>query len=362
MERDFDKSPFIIFWETTRACNLVCSHCRAEAKPTPAPNELSTKEVQKLIEEISQFETKPILVLTGGDPLMRDDIFDLIEYSNSFGIRTAVTPAPTPLMTRENIEKLKESGADRIALSLDGSTKTRHNKLRGVSKSFDAILDAASYAEEVDLPIQINTTITKETVTDLKAIAELTEQLDAVLWSLFFLVPVGRGEKLEMITSEEAERIMEFLYREEQKRPYQVKTTEATHYRRVVLQNSGTPLSKDPQKRDKIGRSVGVSDGNGIVFVSRTGEIYPSGFLPLKAGSVLEEGLIKTYKESKLFKELRDKSLLKGKCGVCEYNSICGGSRARAYSIYGDHLAPDPLCAYYPEEWDEDSWDVYNSN
>ncbi|KXA88669.1 radical SAM protein, partial [candidate division MSBL1 archaeon SCGC-AAA259B11] len=313
-------------------------------------------------EEISQFEPKPILVFTGGDPLMRDDVYDLIEYGGELGIKTAVTPAPTPLMTRENIEKLKKSGAERIALSLDGSTKARHDELRGVSRSFEAILDAATYAREADLPIQINTTITKETVNDLKGIAELTEQLGAVLWSLFFLVPVGRGEKLEMVSPEEAERIMDFLYREEQKRPYQVKTTEATHYRRVVLQKSGRSLSKDHQKHDKIGRNIGVSDGNGITFVSRTGEIFPSGFLPLKAGSVLEEGLIKTYQESKLFKELRDKSLLKGKCGVCEYNSICGGSRARAYSIYGDYLAPDPLCAYYPEGWDGDLWGVGNSS
>lgn len=348
--RDFDKHPFIVFWETTRACNLTCSHCRAEAMCEPAHDELSTGEARELMEEISRFERKPVLVLTGGDPLMREDIFDLVKFSSSLGIRTAITPAPTPLMTRKNIEKLKKGGASRMALSLDGSTSARHDEVRGVNGSFDAVIGAAAYAREIGLPIQINTTVTRGTLSDLDEIAELTGQLGAVLWSLFFLVPVGRGKNLKMVSPQEAERVMRFLYKQGRERSYQVKTTEATHYRRVVVQESGKSLSPEKYRGDEIGRSFGVSDGNGVVFVSRIGEIYPSGFLPVKGGSIWDGGLTKTYRESRLFKELRDKSLLKGKCGACEFNSICGGSRARAYSIFGDYLAPDPLCAYSPKD------------
>lgn len=354
---DFNKYPFIVFWETTRACTLTCNHCRAEAIRRPAPGELTTEEARELLDEISQFGRKPILVLTGGDPLMRKDVFNLIKYSDSLGVRTAVTPAPTPLMTQENIEKLKENGVHRLALSLDGSTSDRHDEIRGVNGSFNAVLNAAKYAEDVGLPIQINTIVTRETMDDLPQIAELAERLNAVLWSLFFLVPVGRGKELRMVTPREAEEIMKFLYNEGQRRPYQVKTTEATHFRRVVLQKSGEALKfEDDNERDEIGRSHGVSDGNGVVFVSRIGEVYPSGFLPVRGGNVRDEGLIKTYSESKVFLKLRDKSTIKGKCGACEFKLICGGSRARAYSVYGDYLGPDPLCAYSPKGWNDGFW------
>ncbi len=343
---DHDEFPFIVFWEVTRACPLACDHCRAEAMIEPSPEELSYQEGIEFLDELADFEKVPILVLTGGDPLMRDDIFDLVGYAVDKGIRTAFTPAPTRSLDEENIKKLKEKGVSRMALSLDGSSPEIHDAVRGEG-SYNAVLRAASVSENIGLPIQINTMVTEETVDDLPEIAEKVEDLGAVMWALFFLVEVGRGEHLESVSAERAEEVMNFLYEEDLKRPYMVKTTEACHYRRVVMQRSG--CMNEVGIGDGIGRSFGVSDGNGIVFVSRKGEIFPSGFLPLEAGNIREDGLLQVYRENELFQELRDKSKLKGDCGVCGFNEICGGSRARAYAATGDHLQEDPLCVHDPE-------------
>lgn len=343
---DYDRFPFMVFWEVTRACPLTCSHCRAEAMIDPAPEELSYEEGVNFLDELASFDKTPILVFTGGDPLMRDDIFDLVEESADRGIRTAFTPAPSDSLDEEIIKKLKGKGVRRMALSLDGSDPETHDAIRGEG-SYEAVMEAGRISEEIDLPIQINTMVTKETVDDLPEIADKVEELGAVMWALFFLVEVGRGKYLESVTEDKAENVMKFLYEEDKKRQYMVKTTEACHYRRVVMQQSGG-IGEDSSE-DKIGRSFGVSDGNGIVFVSRKGEIFPSGFLPVKTGNVREDDLLEVYRDHEVFRDLRDKSKLKGDCGICEYNKICGGSRARAYAATNDYLAADPLCAYDPK-------------
>ncbi len=344
---DYDKYPFIVFWEVTRACKLACRHCRASAIEEPSENELDLEEGKELIDEISSCEQSPVLVFTGGDPLMRNDIFELIDYSVEKGLRTAFTPAPTSEVDKETIKRLKSAGVSRLALSLDGSCRETHDHIRG-DGSYESIMKAAEISKEIGLPVQINTMVTKNTYKELEDIVELVEELDAVMWSLFFLVHVGRGQALESVTSEEAEEILNFLYEESGKRDFQVKTTEACHYRRVVIQNSD--MISEEKSIDDIGRSIGVNDGNGVVFVSRDGDIYPSGFLPLKEGNVREDSLIEVYRNSEVFKDLRDKSGLKGECGICEFREICGGSRARAYATNGDYLAEDPLCSYNPEE------------
>ena len=348
----FDRAPFIIFWESTRACDLACRHCRAEALRHRDPDELTTAEVKRLFEQIKGFDDpKPLLVITGGDPLKRADIFELIEYGRQIGLRTVITPSGTNNITREAVRRFREGGLRAMALSLDGSSPERHDHFRNVPGAFDWTMRAAHFALDEGLPLQINTTVTAETADDLPAIYELIKPLGIKRWSLFFLVPTGRGRILEQVTPARAEQILNWLYEVGEEAPFQVKTTEAHHFRRVMLQRTmaeGVSLEELCSSQQLKGRMFGINDGNGAIFVSRTGEIYPSGFLPLSAGNVRREDIVAIYRNAPLLKELRDKSRLKGKCGRCEFKGICGGSRARAYAMTGDYLQNDPLCPYQP--------------
>ncbi len=358
---NFDERPFIVIWETTQACDLACVHCRACAQPFRNSQELSTEEAKKLIDEVAAMQA-PLFVMTGGDPLKRPDIYQLVEYAAGKGIRPSLTPSATPLLTKEAVEKLKESGLARLAISLDGPTATIHDSFRKVAGSFQWTLDAVQYAHEVGLPVQINTTITRHNLQYLDAMIALVERLGVVLWSVFFLVPTGRGQNIDLLSAEEFEQVFEKLYETSKRVLFDIKSTEAQHYRRFLLQKrtemrrqGSVPSEKMPHflgisSSDGIGRAPkGINDGKGFVFISHLGEVFPSGFLPVSAGNVRKESLADLYRNSSLFVELRNTANLEGKCGRCEFKEICGGSRARSHALTGNLFAEEPCCVYEPK-------------
>lgn len=356
---DFAQSPFIVIWELTQACDLACVHCRAAAQPHRNPLELSTKEGFDLIDQICEFG-KPLLVFTGGDPIKRPDVYDLIAYANKRSLRVAMTPSGTPLMTKDVVQKLKDAGLSRLAVSLDGASADLHDRFRRVPGSFGWTMNAIQYAHDAGLPVQINTTMTRYNFDDFPNLVQKMIDLKIVLWSVFFLVPTGRGHEEDMLTAQEYEWVLNRLNEVSQTVAFDIKTTAAPHYRRVVLQQAKTNGTLGDVKRgrnigfhvggDAIGRAAkGVNDGNGFVFVSHIGQIFPSGFLPVSAGHVRKDRLVDVYRHSDLFCALRDPDQLTGKCGLCEYKTVCGGCRARAYAVTGDYLAADPYCAYVPK-------------
>ncbi len=355
---DTDERPFVLIWELTQACELACKHCRAEAEPARHPKELTTREGKELLADAAAFGDGQLVVLSGGDPLARPDVIELIEYGTSQGLRMTMTPSGTGSLTRERIEAMADAGLKRMAVSLDGATAATHDEFRQEAGSFEQTMAAARAAREEGLPLQINTTVCQETVADLPAIRDLVEELDAVLWSVFFLVPVGRGAVLDSIDPEAAEEVMEWLHEVQSTSDFGVKTTEAPHYRRVALQ-SKFPDGEQATPPDGIGRRTGITAGDGFAFVSHIGDVYPSGFLPRSAGNVRDVGIVDIYRNAPLFTSLRDKDALKGKCGACPFRQVCGGSRSRAYAHTADPLASDPLCSFVPEGYDgplPDSW------
>lgn len=373
---DFDKAPFIVIWEVTQGCDLACVHCRAEARPWRDPLELSTEEAFRLIDQIREFG-HPLFVLTGGDPLKRPDIFDIIRYADRKGLRVTLTPSATPLMTRERIQEMKEAGLARMAVSLDGHDAASHDAFRRVPGSFDWTLRCIRHARAIDLDVQVNTTVTRHNKAHVREIAALLAHEDICLWAVFFLVPVGRGKKDEMLDAAEHEEVFNLLYDLSKEVPFDIKTTAAQHYRRVVVQRrrreahaaGGAPGAGRPMEpggwaspdflTDKarpaadasteVGRSVkGINDGNGFVFISHHGDVCPSGFLPISGGNVRERSLVDIYRNAPLFRRIRDYTQLKGKCGWCDFRDICGGSRSRSYGVTGDIMASEPYCAYDP--------------
>jgi radical SAM protein len=299
-------------------------------------------------------------VLTGGDPIKRPDLFELIEHARSVGVRVSLTPSATPLLTRDVIQRLRQSGLARLAVSVDGSYREVHDAFRGMSGSFDRTMEAIEWANEVGLPVQINTTFSRSNVGDFDNIAALMETKRIALWSVFFLVPTGRGRIAELLSADEFEGVFAKLYQLSKRAHFHIKTTEAQHYRRYMLQqqvaerrNGGERLGDNTAKvQDTIGRVPrGLNDGKGFVFVSHLGEVFPSGFLPFSAGNVRSDSLSRIYRESSIFQQLRDDSQLGGKCGACEFRHICGGSRARAYALTGDPLAEESCCSYVPKNY-----------
>lgn len=345
--RDFDARPMLVIWEMTQACDLNCVHCRANSRPHRHPLELSTAEAFHLIAQIADMRV-PLFVLTGGDPLKRPDLMPIVQYARRRGVRTALTPSATPLLVRNAIFDLKASGLMRLALSLDGSTAELHDGFRGVAGSYQRTLDAVEWCHEAGLPVQINTTMSQKNLSDINNMVELLKSLRVVLWSVFFLVPTGRAQQRDLLSPEQHEQVFAKLYQTSKQVKFHIKTTEGQHYRRYVLQQR----AKEPNARSEDSLIAtapnGVNDGKGFVFISHVGEVYPSGFLPMSAGNVLWEPLADIYQCSSLFRALRDSSQLKGKCGVCDFKDLCGGSRARAYAMAGDPLAEDPCCAYMP--------------
>jgi radical SAM protein len=346
----YARAPMLLYWEMTRACDLACTHCRAEAELERDPNELTTAEAKAMLEQILGFGPPlPHVVFTGGDPLKRTDLHDLVAFARSVGIGASLAPAGTPLLTREAIVALRDAGVQSMSLSLDGSTPQRHDGFRGVPGCFRRTMDAVGWVAEAGVPLQINTLVTDETAADLPAIYELLTGHAIERWSLFFLISVGRGAALRELDPAATEALMEWLYDLMPTAPFAIKTTEAPHFRRIALARMRAAGWDGARiRRSSIGRGFGIRDGNGIMFISRTGDVTPSGFLPIPAGNVRTQNLVEVYRTSPLFVALRDPSRFKDRCGRCEYNLTCGGSRARAFVHTGDILASDPLCPYVP--------------
>lgn len=347
---DFNQSPLLVIWEVTQACDLACVHCRASAMPGHNPGELTTDEGYRLLDEIRAFGD-PLMVFTGGDPLKRPDLYDLIRHSAGLGLRTNITPSATPLLTATAIDKFKKCGASRMAISLDGPDPETHDSFRGVPGTFDRAMFALRHARNIGFETQVQTTVTRRNRNKLAQVAERVAEVHARMWSLFFLVVTGRALADDDLTAEEYERVFEFMYGISKVAPFELKTTEAMHYRRYVAQRQKAehgPAPDTASARGMVWRTAGVSDGKGFVFISHTGEIFPSGFLPVSAGNVLRDSLLQVYRDSSLFRILRDNGAREGKCGVCEYQKICGGSRSRAYALTGNYLAEDPRCVYEP--------------
>jgi AdoMet-dependent heme synthase len=350
MKNDFDlnQTPLVVIWEVTRACDLACFHCRASAQPQRHSLELSTVEGKKLIDDIVALDP-PIFVFTGGDPLKRPDLYELVEYAAEKGLHPAMTPSATPLLNRDSLLSLKQAGLRRLALSLDGATPALHDSVRGVTGSFARTLDAMYKANAIGLPVQINTTVSRRNIAELENILSVIRNFRIVMWSLFFVVPTGRAEATDLPSPEEFESAFARIYQLAQNVPFKVKTTEAQHYRRYLLQQR---RRKNPGESPDQGVPgiLPVNEGKGFLFISHTGEVQPSGFLPLSAGNVRSTSVGDIYRHSELFQQLRNTDNLRGKCGDCEFQGICGGSRARAYALTGDAFAEDPSCAYVPRE------------
>ncbi|MEZ5354424.1 MAG: TIGR04053 family radical SAM/SPASM domain-containing protein [Bryobacteraceae bacterium] len=348
--RDYSQAPLNVYWEMTQACALACRHCRAEAMPQAHPDQLSFDEGVALLDQILEFgEPRPHLILTGGDPLERGDLFSLIDQARTRGIGTSITPAATPALTRQVLERLKQHGVEGLGLSLDGSSASSHDAIRGVPGTFDRTVQAMRWAQELEIPLQVNTLVAAETADDLPAVFELLKPLGVARWSLFFLISVGRGKVLQPLPAAEAEKLMGWIHSISATAPFIVATTEAPSYRRVAIERMREQgLAGEQIGKSGVARGFGIRDGHGVVFVSHTGEVCPAGFLPVPAGSIRTGRLADIYRSAPLFQSLHDPGQFEGRCGVCEYRVLCGGSRARAFGATGDPLASDPLCEHEP--------------
>jgi AdoMet-dependent heme synthase len=355
---DFDKAPFTIAWEVTRACAYACIHCRADAMHTPDPNELNTEEALRLIDRLAEFGS-PILIFTGGDPMMRKDLHELIAYAAQKGLRCSLTPTATALPTTARLEKVRDAGIRRIALSLDAPRPEIHDDFRQVKGSWQRTMDILRRAQSIGVSVQVNTTVAKHNVDILDEMVPFLQEVGAVQWSLFFLVPTGRAQAKNMISPEQHERVFNWLYDLSKNAPFDIKATAAPMYRRVAIerkraeQGADTPVTFQGagfQYADGLNRPTrGVNDGNGFLFISHIGEIQPSGFLPITAGNVRTDNIVEVYRHSEIFTDLRNPAKLKGRCGICEYRDVCGGQRGRAYGVTGDYLESDPACVYIPQ-------------
>lgn len=340
---DYTKAPVVAFWEATRACALSCRHCRAEAQPKRHPLELTTQEALALVEEIARFHPKPILVISGGDPLMRPDLFQVVAHAVAQGLRTSLSPSVTALVTPGRLAQAYQAGIRHVSFSLDGATAEVHDGFRGVPGSFSKTLSAVQTAQQAGLTVQVNTTVSRWNVGQLDALGGLVARSGAVLWDLFFLVPTGRALVGDMLSAQEHEQVFQWLGDLSLQAPFRVKTTLGQPYRRVMLQRA--------TERGAGGASVeATNDGKGVCFVSHLGEVYPSGFLPVRCGNVRTDSLVDVYRTHPVFLALRDPAGLKGKCSSCPFKNVCGGCRARAYACTGDYLAADPTCPYDPSE------------
>jgi len=344
----FDDHPHLVIWETTRACDLVCKHCRACAVPQRDPRELTTIEAKRLLDDVAQMGTR-IVVLTGGDPAKRPDLTEIVRHGTIAGLHMGLTPSATPLIDEDLLLDLGDAGLARLALSIDGATAADHDAFRGVAGSYDRTLSILSSARRLGISTQVNTTVRRENVDDLGVIARQIAALDVVLWSVFVVVPTGRATKNDVPSADDVEEVLQTLARIAEWAPFDVKTTAAPHFRRVLLQHRAK--ERIVGLEDGIARAPrGVNDGLGFLFVSHRGEVFPSGFLPVACGNVREEKIGTIYRENKLLRELRDADRLGGKCGVCEFRRVCGGSRARAAAMTGDPFAEDPACSYVPKK------------
>ena len=371
VHQDTDQRPFLVIWESTRACQLVCQHCRADSQDQPHPLQLTTAEGERLLEDIASFGApSPMVVISGGDPFERSDLTELIAYGRQLGLSMALAPSVTPKATRARFAAAAAAGAKAVSISLDGASAATHDGFRGIEGVYDATVPVCRDIVELGLRLQINTTVTAGNVGELPDLLRQVIDLDAFLWSVFLLVPTGRGEALRALPPEEVEDVLHWLV--DVSRHLAVKTTEAPHFRRVILQRRRVgevdvaehfglgatyrrlragldALLAERDLPTRVPRPpLDINAGRGFVFIDHIGNVHPSGFLPVPGGSLRERSLPEIYREAPLFRELRDVRLLRGRCGVCEYRNVCGGSRSRAYAVTGDHLAEEPYCSYQP--------------
>jgi len=355
----------LVFWEVTRACQLACFHCRASATEGALPGELSTAEGLNLIDQVAAFgRPYPILVLTGGDCLLRPDLFDLVAHAKKLGVPVALSPSVTPQLTPEKIELMVTSGINAVSISLDGAVPATHDGVRGIPGHFEDTIKAITALSAAGLTVQVNTTVMRANVNELADVADLISRAGAHIWEVFFLVQVGRGVATDAVSPQEHEEICHFLYDASQ-HGFIVRTVEAPFFRRVVFRRQeGDPAPASPLYMALSGRltalmgpaagrpraqTASTRDGKGILFVAHDGEINPAGFLPLPLGNVRDESIATIYRDDPLLRKIRDAEFT-GRCGRCEYADLCGGSRARAYAATGDPLGEDPACPYEPGE------------
>ncbi|MDP6607126.1 MAG: TIGR04053 family radical SAM/SPASM domain-containing protein [Dehalococcoidia bacterium] len=354
LDVDFDERPFTMAWELTRSCALACLHCRAEAQPKRHPDELTTDEARRVIDELVDL-APPVLVITGGDPMMRPDLFEIVEHATDRGLSVAVSPTTTALTTKERLARLQDMGVRMLHISLDGASAETHDHFRGFVGTFERARTTLSIAGELGLGIQVGTTVTRHNVDELGQIAELMEEFGVRMWNLFFLVPTGRGKAEDMVPVETAEATWEWMCELSERAPFAVRTTAAPQFRRTMVLRKRQEEGGDSLRLTGAGYQLkeaptgvqtrGVNDGKGFMFIDHLGNVCPSGFLQVSGGNVRDEGVADIYRDSKLFRSLRDPSALTGRCGACEFSDLCGGSRARAYATSGSYLAEDPLCA-----------------
>ncbi len=368
---DYKRKPLIVFWETTKACGLACKHCRAHAIPEPLPDELNYRESLKLVEQVAEFgKPSPILVITGGDPLMKKGLWNIIEHAVGLGIRVAVAPSVTPLLTRDVIKRFKKMGVARISISIDSGRPEVHDAIRGYPGTLSRSVKVLRWAREEGLPVQVNTVVMKPTVRDLPVTLKLLIEEEVDVWEVFYVIPVGRAQRILDLTPQEWEDVSNYLY-DASRYGVLVRAVEGPMFRRVALtrrllevygggykkppataglyedlMEETVKLLGEPTGEPKA-QTTGTRDGKGVIFVAHNGDVYPSGFLPVKLGNVREARLKEIYTESPLLKAIQ-RAEFKGRCGKCEFKDLCGGSRARAYSYTGDPLEEDPACMYQP--------------
>jgi radical SAM protein len=342
---DFDERPFLVFWEITRSCALACSHCRAEAQSRHHPEELNPAQATQLIHQLATLKP-PMLVLTGGDPLMRRDAMDLVREATAAGLHIGLSPSATPRLMRMDFQHLRGAGVQRMSLSLDGATRRTHDSFRGVPGTYDRTIEAVRRAHDAGLSLQINTTLTRGNLHEYEEFKQLMFELKPAMWSVFLLVPTGRAGMNDLPAPADIENVFEDMAGLVGKAPFAIKTTEGHHFRRVVMQKTGGGAALH---RPGMRSPLGIRDGRGVMFISHTGEVSPSGFLPIHCGNVKATDPAEIYRKHPLFISLRDNDALGGKCGICEFRAVCGGSRSRAYGVHGDPFAEDPSCIYQPK-------------
>jgi heme b synthase len=342
--------PRLIFWETTAGCNLKCIHCRASALDFRSPDDLTTAESLNLLDSIAGF-AKPVIVISGGEPLVRPDIFDIARHGTELGLKMVMATNGT-LLTPEVAKKMKETGIQRISVSLDGAFATTHDGFRRQDGAFDAALAGIENAKAAGIPFQINTSITRRNLAEIPQIKVLAERIGAVALHIFLLVPTGCGKEIaeeEMITPAQYEDILNWFYDQSKESKLNLKATCAPHYFRIMRQRAAREGIKiTPETHGFEAMTKGCLAGTGVCFISQKGDVYPCGYLPVRAGNVRETSFPKIWNGSELFRVLRDESKLEGKCGPCEFKSVCGGCRARAYAETGNFLTEEPYCAYKP--------------
>ena len=340
----------LIAWEVTRSCNLACRHCRAEAHPEPYPGELDTAEAKALIDTFPEVG-EPIIIFTGGDPMTRADVYELAAHAAGKGLRCVMSPNGT-LISPASARRIRQAGFQRCSISLDGAEAASHDAFRGVPGAFDASLRGIGFLKAAGVPFQINTTVTRDNLESFKKIFRLCDELGAAAWHIFLLVPTGRAADLpgQMINAQEYERTLNWFYDFRKSTAMQLKATCAPHYYRIMRQRArqeGLPVTPDTFGMDAMTR--GCLGGTGFCFISHTGQLQPCGYLPLDCGNVRDAPFPELWRQTPWFLAFRDRRRYEGKCGRCEYHKVCGGCRARASSMSGNPLAPEPLCAYQPE-------------